>query len=78
MKTLVLLAALMLGATAASAKVSRPSDDDVLQAACYPDVQRLCKDEIPDEGKITACMERKKAQISHKCTEAAKKVHRTR
>jgi hypothetical protein len=76
--TLVFLAALTLGLSAASAKTRRPSDEDILQAACYPDVQRLCKDEIPDEAKITACMERKKAQISRKCTEAAEKAHRTR
>ena len=71
---LILCAALTLGVTSASAKVRRPSDDDILQAACYPDVQRLCKDEIPNEKKITACMERKKAQISHKCTEAYRQV----
>ena len=54
----------------------RPSDDDVLQAACYPDVQRLCKDDIPDEKKITACRERKKAQISRKCTDAYREVEK--
>lgn len=75
MKTaLILCAALALGVTSASAKVRRPSDDDVLQAACYPDVQRLCKDEIPNEKKITACMERKKAQISRKCLDAYETV----
>ena len=76
--TLILCAVLALGVTSAAAKVRTPSADDILQAACYPDVQRLCKDEIPDETKITACMERKKAMISHKCTDAYKKVHGSR
>ena len=71
---LIVCAALTFGLTSASAKMRRPSDEDVLQAACYPDVQRLCKDEIPNEKKITACMERKKAQISRKCTEAYERV----
>ena len=79
MKTVLLLcAALTLGVTAASAKVRRPSDDDVLQAACYPDVQRLCKDDIPNEKKITACMERKKAQISRKCLDAYETVEKNK
>lgn len=56
----------------AFAKVRTPSDQDKLQAACYGDVQRLCKDEIPDEGKITICMERQKASISAGCIEAYK------
>lgn len=71
---LVLCAALALGVSSASAKVRRPTDDDVLQAACYPDVRRLCKDEIPDEKKITACMERNKSMISRKCIEAYEAV----
>ena len=68
---LILCAAVLgVGATTASAKVRRPSDTDILQAACYPDVQRLCKDAIPNEDKITACMEDKKSAISKECTDA--------
>lgn len=66
----VCVAMLAIGITTVSAKVRRPSDTDVLQAACYPDVQRLCKDAIPNEDKITACMEEKKASISKECTDA--------
>ena len=55
-----------------SAKVRTQSDQDKLQAACYGDVERLCKDDIPDEGKITICMEGKKSQISQQCTDAYK------
>ena len=62
--------ALVFSATAASAKVRVPTDDDKLQAACYPDVKRLCRDAMPDEGKITVCMEQQKASISPGCLEA--------
>lgn len=62
--------ALVLSAAAASAKVRVPSDQDKLQAACYPDVKRLCRDAMPDEAKITACMEQQKASISPGCMEA--------
>ena len=58
--------------SAAFAKVRSQSDQDRLEAACYADVQRLCKDDIPDEGKITLCMEGKKSQISTQCTSAYK------
>lgn len=66
----VCITALVISATAVSAKVRVPSDQDKLQAACYPDVQRLCKDAIPDEGKITVCMEQQKSLISAGCLDA--------
>ena len=56
--------------SSAFAKVRSPTDQDRLQAACYADVQRLCKDDIPDEDKIRLCMEGKKSQISTECTSA--------
>ncbi|MDX7952936.1 hypothetical protein P7D22_17365 [Lichenihabitans sp. Uapishka_5] len=75
MKTVLILGAVLaFSLTPASAKVRRPTDTDVLQAACYPDVQRLCKDDIPNEAKITACMKRHKTEISRKCTEAYRTV----
>lgn len=54
----------------AVAKVRTPSAADQLQAACYPDVQRLCKDAIPDEGRIRSCMAGKKSMVSAKCMKA--------
>ncbi|MCW6508815.1 hypothetical protein [Lichenifustis flavocetrariae] len=69
------IVALFASTIVATAKVRQPTEDDVLRAACFPDVQRLCKDAIPDEGKIRACMDEKKAMISAKCTRAYKKVH---
>ena len=35
--------------------------------ACYNDATTLCKDAVPDEDKITACMKLKRAQLSPEC-----------
>jgi hypothetical protein len=37
------------------------------EAACSGDAFRLCSSEIPDVDRITACMERKKSQLSPAC-----------
>jgi hypothetical protein len=37
------------------------------QRLCTPDVFRLCSAEIPDRGRITACMHHKRAQLSAEC-----------
>src|SRR5579863_8017463 len=42
------------------------SQDD--QAACTPDVMRLCQQEIPDQGRIVACLVRSKLQLSPACS----------
>lgn len=38
--------------------------------ACTPDVYRLCAGEIPSVAKITACLRRKKANLSDACRAA--------
>ncbi len=38
-----------------------------MQQACTPDVMRLCNPEIPDIGKITACMQRNRLNLSPAC-----------
>jgi hypothetical protein len=35
--------------------------------ACTPDAVRLCSSEIPDVGRVTACMEAKEASLSPRC-----------
>jgi len=35
--------------------------------ACTPDVFRLCSEYIPDAGQITACLARRKANLSPAC-----------
>ena len=37
------------------------------QQACTPDVMRLCNAEIPDVGRITACMKRNRSNLSPAC-----------
>jgi hypothetical protein len=38
------------------------------QAACTPDVMRLCQQDIPDAGRIVACLVRSKLQLSPGCS----------
>lgn len=35
--------------------------------ACTPDVYRLCAGEIPNAGRITACLRQNKARLSEAC-----------
>jgi hypothetical protein len=37
------------------------------QQMCTGDAMRLCSSEIPDVGRITACMIRKRSQLSAGC-----------
>ena len=52
-------------ATARSLK--GPTLRDQEQQACYNDAMTLCKNDVPDEAKITACMTAKRAQLSPAC-----------
>ena len=65
----ILDAGLLASADAASArKVSdRERMRQEAEHLCYSDVQKLCSADIPDEAKITACMERSRAQLSAPC-----------
>ena len=68
---------LSAAAPALATQPTGPTADDKLQAACYPDVEKLCKDAMPDQDKVTACMKQHKAQVSAKCQEAYKASGRT-
>ena len=35
--------------------------------ACMGDALRLCSDAVPDEGRVTACMSAKRAQLNPGC-----------
>jgi hypothetical protein len=37
------------------------------QMACTPDVWRLCSDQVPDVGRITACLRQNTPQLSNNC-----------
>lgn len=68
---------LSAAAPAFAAQPTAPTADDKLQAACYPDVDKFCKDAVPDVDKVTACMKQHKAEISQKCSDAYKASGRT-
>ncbi|MDX7951670.1 hypothetical protein P7D22_10875 [Lichenihabitans sp. Uapishka_5] len=73
-------AGLLLSAAVAPALAAgpqAPTAEDKLQAACYPDVEKLCKDAMPDEAKVAACMKQHKSEISAKCEAAYKESGRT-
>ena len=59
-----------LGITGAAAEVS-----DEARQACTGDAMRLCSEFIPDVAKVTACMMRKRAQVSPECRLAMAHEH---
>ena len=70
MKSIIFfVAALALGivapGAAASAEEYRGTMDE--QMACTPDVWRLCSDQIPDAGRIVACLRQNTPQLSDGC-----------
>jgi len=46
---------------------SRAFTQEDQRRLCTPDVLRLCSSEIPDVGRITACMRRQRANLSEGC-----------
>ena len=59
-----------LSITSAVAEVS-----DEARQACTGDAMRLCSDFIPDVQKVTACMMRKRGQLSAECRLAMAHEH---
>ncbi|MDD1537383.1 MULTISPECIES: hypothetical protein [unclassified Bradyrhizobium] len=55
----------ILAQSAASAQEYRGTMEQ--QMACTPDVWRLCSDQIPDVGRITACLQQNTPQLSSGC-----------
>jgi hypothetical protein len=60
----------LVGITGAAAQAS-----DETRQACTGDAMRLCSEFIPDVPKITACMTRKRAQVSRECRLAMMHEH---
>lgn len=72
MRLKVLVAACLLAASGMPALSARAVSDAVrlrqeAEHVCYPDVQKLCNDVIPDEDKIKSCMQRRHAELSGAC-----------
>jgi hypothetical protein len=59
---LALAGVLIFGAKGVFAQASPEA-----QQACTPDAMRLCADVIPDVAKVTACMMKKRSQLSEAC-----------
>ena len=66
-RLIVCAAATILLSSQAFAVTKEPTLQDKQQAACAPDVQKLCGDAMPDVDKVTACMKTKRAQVSPAC-----------
>ena len=45
---------------------------------CTPDVMRLCNEFVPDAERITACMQKKRRQLSPECAAVFKPKRRRR
>lgn len=67
LKTVRLLGLSVAGLLAATLPVFAHSGTADEQAACTPDVFRLCASEIPSEPKIVACLNRKIDKLSPAC-----------
>ena len=59
----LLAVALSVSATPAAAQAYTPEQEQ----ACTGDAFRLCSAEIPDIGRVTACMVAKQSQLSPPC-----------
>ena len=59
------LTAAVVGGTSAVAQEHRGTMEQ--QMACTPDVWRLCGDQIPDVGRIVACLRQNTPQLSNGC-----------
>jgi hypothetical protein len=62
----------MAGATSAAAQDPRAAE------LCTPDVMRLCNEFVPDVDRITACMSKKRRQLSPECAAVFKPKRRRR
>lgn len=57
---------LMLVLLAGSATAMETARDRQ-ERACQADAMKFCRDDVPDENKIAACMGRHRAQLSVNC-----------
>jgi hypothetical protein len=65
MKKLILIAAVGMASMGAGTAFAQSQED---QTACTPDVMRLCQQDIPDHGRIIACLVRSRLQLSPACS----------
>jgi hypothetical protein len=61
---IILIAGFALSAVASARAFEGTAEQ---REACTPDAFRLCSAEIPDVGRVTACMAAKQSSLSPKC-----------
>jgi hypothetical protein len=61
------LAGLLLGCMVGIGPAHAQAGNPEAEAACTPDVMRLCNEYIPDRGRIVSCMRAKRHQLSRAC-----------
>ncbi len=64
-KSSLVAVGILLAFTQLAPAQDRGSPDD--QAACEPDVHRLCERFIPNETQIVACLRAERAQLGAAC-----------
>jgi hypothetical protein len=72
-KCLVALALFALSTTA-RAGPNKPIGGKAGEGACHDDVERLCKDVQPGEGRVLACLKSHKKDVSKECTNAIQQM----
>jgi hypothetical protein len=65
--TLMGCAAGLAAALFATPAATQNAGQDRAAELCTPDVMRLCNEFVPDVEKITACMSKKRRQLSAEC-----------
>jgi cysteine rich repeat protein len=63
-----------LVACAVAAFFTTAAAEQGAQGACKQDVEKLCKDVQPGEGRVLACLEEHQSEVSHKCAGNLKQV----
>jgi hypothetical protein len=65
-------------ASAPAAEDTKKGDGSAVRAACQADVQKLCPNIQPGDGRIKHCMRENRASVSDQCKAAMKEAHRER
>jgi Cysteine rich repeat len=71
----VSLIVMLVISTAASAQGNkfRPATTPDDERACRGDAHRFCKDEIPDQLKVLACLQEHRAKLTKTCADLLQK-----
>ena len=73
-KCLVALALLASSTSARGGGPHKPIGGTAGEGACYEDIERLCKDVQPGEGRVLACLKSHQKDVSKGCASAVKEL----